>query len=341
VSSTGVCVIRVDVETGALELVPGSPFAPGNPFFGVVAHPSGHSIYTLSRGKVWSFNVDPVVGTLSLLEPTLPFDTGGLGAIAMTPSGRFLYALSETSVAAFSVDPASGSLRAVPGSPFPSDARDSQGAVGVDPSGRFLVITHRSDVLMGVTVLSINGDTGALLPATRVLTPAGLLPGRVAFTPSGKFLYVLSYESDAGLGSEVWGFALGPTGELSLLPGTPLPTRPGASSRSFPKAVAVTPTGNYLLVTNDTLPSAFVSAFRIDPSTGTLTAVSGSPFSVAITSAEDLLIDPSGRYAYISSEFTENAVKAFAIDPTTGSVRRDPVSTIGLPNQPFYLAMSP
>ena len=95
----------------------------------------------------------------------------------------------------------------------------------------------------------------------------------VAVDPKGKFAYV------AG-GGEVAAFTIDPTtGQLTATPGSPFPA--GLNTLW----VGVDPSGKFVYVTNH---GSFgsgttvggVSAYKIDPATGALSVISGSPFAL-------------------------------------------------------------
>ena len=65
-----------------------------------------------------------------------------------------------------------------------------------------------------------------------------------------------------------------------------------------------------------TLGARGVSAYRINATTGALTAVSGSPFAAG-TDPSDFSVDPSGKFAYVANQNSNN-ISAYSINPTTG-----------------------
>jgi DNA-binding beta-propeller fold protein YncE len=91
--------------------------------------------------------------------------------------------------------------------------------------------------------------------------------------------------------------------------------------------VKTDPAGNFLYVTN--FADGTVSVFAIDPATGELTAISGSPFGAG-AGAVSVAIDPAGTFAYVANE-TAATISAFSISSATGTLtpvrpsRRDPV----------------
>jgi len=61
-----------------------------------------------------------------------------------------------------------------------------------------------------------------------------------------------------------------------------------------------------------------VSAYTIDPSTGALTTIAGSPFPAARFPAS-VAVDPGGKFAYVSDENSNN-ISAYTIDLSTGAL---------------------
>ena len=96
----------------------------------------------------------------------------------------------------------------------------------------------------------------------------------MAIDPTGRFLYCPVYVSPTE--GDVWGYAINfSTGALSLIAGSPFP----AGSESF--SVSADPSGRFLYVGNindNPLPYDTISGYAIDPATGALTPLPGSPF---------------------------------------------------------------
>ena len=63
-----------------------------------------------------------------------------------------------------------------------------------------------------------------------------------------------------------------------------------------------------------------VSAFRIDPVSGALSAVAGAPFAAGADPGS-IAIDPSGRFAY-AANLRSNDVSSYRIDAASGALRR-------------------
>jgi len=92
-------------------------------------------------------------------------------------------------------------------------------------------------------------------------------------------------------------------------------------------------------VANSLGTGGYVSAFRIDPTTGALTPIPGSPFpagSVPISVA----VDPLGKFAYVANEL-DNTVSAYSIDSETGALARIPGSPFATGIYPLSVAVDP
>jgi hypothetical protein len=64
-----------------------------------------------------------------------------------------------------------------------------------------------------------------------------------------------------------------------------------------------------------------VSGYTIDPSTGALTAIAGSPFDAA-SEPSSVAVDPSGKFAYVANEVSGSTgnVLGYMINPSTGAL---------------------
>ena len=61
-----------------------------------------------------------------------------------------------------------------------------------------------------------------------------------------------------------------------------------------------------------------VSGYTINPSTGALTAIAGSPFAAG-SAPFSVAVAPSGRFAYVANVISNN-VSGYTIDPSTGAL---------------------
>jgi 6-phosphogluconolactonase (cycloisomerase 2 family) len=110
------------------------------------------------------------------------------------------------------------------------------------------------------------------------------------------------------------------TGVLTAMAGSPFTTDVVA-----PGSVTVDPTGRFVIVGEACCAnSAGVSVYTINPSTGQLTAVAGSPFLPPSGTSElsAVTVDPTGRFVYGANgqAFGTTGVTAYSINATTGKL---------------------
>jgi 6-phosphogluconolactonase len=94
-----------------------------------------------------------------------------------------------------------------------------------------------------------------------------------------------------------------------------------------PYGITVNPAGTTVYVANW---QASVAAFSIDPGTGALTAVPGSPFTASYTGWgwQSVAIHPAGTRAYVGTG-NGGQLLGFDIDPATGALTQDAALTYG------------
>jgi 6-phosphogluconolactonase (cycloisomerase 2 family) len=78
-------------------------------------------------------------------------------------------------------------------------------------------------------------------------------------------------------------------------------------------SITIDPAGKFVFVAN--LLTADVSAFTISHQTGTLSAVAGSPFTVA---PWPYSVTASGGFLYVSYNDVVGAISTYTIDPSSG-----------------------
>jgi hypothetical protein len=140
------------------------------------------------------------------------------------------------------------------------------------------------------------------------LAAAFLLP--LAAQAQGNFVYV----NDQTTANSVSGFVVTAAGALTVVPGSPFLTGGSGASSSCPALdrIVVSAPNKLLFVSNSL--DLTISAFSIDPITGGLTAVPGSPFASGLTvdscQGMSLAVTPDGRFLMASSN---GQIKSFAI----------------------------
>jgi 6-phosphogluconolactonase len=280
-ASNNVSGYTIDPSTGALTAI-ASPFPAGTFPVSVAVDPSGKFAYVANTGQIGQngsvsgYTINQSSGALTPIGPAV---TAGINpeSVAVDPSGKFVYvanfgtALSVSpspgTVSGYTIDPTTGALAPITGSPFA--AGNGANFVAVDPRGKFAYVANSvDDTVSGYT---IDPTTGALMPFTS--SPVSTTsPFSVAVDPSGKFAYVANFTNSG----TVSGFTIDPASG-ALTPFTSSPVSAGAE----PDRLAVDPSGKFVYVGNfssSTAPST-VSGFTINPATGALAPITGSPFA--------------------------------------------------------------
>ena len=252
-----------------------------------------------------------------------------LSLFASPLRAQFVYVANyhDNNVSGYTINPSTGALTAFAGSPFPAGSGPI--SVAVDPSGMFAYVAN--DISDNVSEYSIDPGTGALTPIAGSPFPAGSLPESVAVDPSGMFAYVANRVS-----SNVSGYTINPgTGALTSIAGSPFP-----AAGSLPISVAVDPSGMFAYVAADVSPShSSLFGYRINPSTGALTAIAGSPFGQG-PSYDFVAVDPSGKFVYAANWLT-GKVEGYRINPCTGALTAIAGSPFITDSDPTSIAIDP
>ena len=288
--SNSVSGFKVDPMTGVLASTGAAiATAAGGPT-AIAVHPGGHFVYVGSDdatsrtpNMVTAYQVDLATDGLTAVGAS---NTDGAGLLAMSidPSGRFLYAANALSddLSVFSINPCSGALSKVGtnvASAFPV-------SLSIDPAGKFLyVAAGGSDP--SIQTFGIDPSSGALETIEElkgVSLPWGLKA--LELDGTGKFLFVVTV-GPAGA-SSVSTFAVDPrTGIPSAVPGSSV----AAGTSAVP--VAIDQSGRFAYIGN--FGSNDISAYSLDRSTGTFTAIGTfpagtAPGALAISSGPSLLV---------------------------------------------------
>jgi 6-phosphogluconolactonase (cycloisomerase 2 family) len=127
---------------------------------------------------------------------------------------------------------------------------------------------------------------------------------------------------------------------MTAIPGSPFPTR---ASLSY--SLVVHPSGKFLYAAND----GAVSGFTIDPTTGALTEMAGSPFVAGGGyGPKAIVIDASGKYLYVaySTAYYLNgqpapfgSLNAYSIDQSTGALT--PIALVQQTPPQLWMQISP
>ncbi|HEY1677616.1 MAG TPA: beta-propeller fold lactonase family protein [Candidatus Sulfotelmatobacter sp.] len=283
-----------------------------------VAQPAGF-VYTvgfdmnnLQSTTIQGFTIVPGNGALAktLQGPV----TANVDPVALAPDkgGYRLYVADYVSgdVFAYFIDRQNGHLDPVPGAPFA--ANRSVAAVAVHPRGK-LIFAALSEYAPGdgVAVFQLQDDGSLkLAPGSPYATQTG--PQGLTMDPDGNYLYVADGSGyiDAFQIDTV-------SAALTPLPGSPYPTPVvAACGNTYPRDVFDL-NGKYLYNADGT--AGVADGFAIEPTTGTLTALSGSPWEdthceggsgidyvQAWMSPRSLAVEGTGKFLYALNEFEDN-----------------------------------
>ena len=275
----------------------------------------------------------------------------------------FLYVTSNIQnpgqINVYEVNSESGQLFQIADSPYPSGGRNPVDEV-TSPNGKNLyVVNHDDNTIVEFAI----GTDGKLYPLQTVNTP-GTEPVAVAINAAGTQLYVLDYYAPAAPGHPSYTDLNPGPGALVAYPinidsrsglgaiGSPESIGPAnyLPVQCFPTNLAVTHDGNYIYVTNTnavvvttsppvtgtvpTLPascpaSGTVSAFAVG--SGSITEVSGSPFTTGPGSEPTgIVADPGNSSVYVT-DAALNQLYTFSIQSGGAIALAGTISTGNMP----------
>ncbi len=286
-----------------------------------------HSAYVTlpMHGSVALLHIEGATGAITMGAQT-PLGVGTTPTgLALLPSKKFLYAVNSlgNSISIFTVN--TDATLSLTGTAILEGGSGPDAAV-IDPSGQYLLVTN--NFTDDISVFSIDSDSGVLSPVGSPV-PANSYPSEIVFTHSGKFVYV----TNPGIGM-VTGFSFCPpqlasepqcsaaTSVLSPVPNSPVYSGAGAFG------LAVDGSDSFLYVANPSANNPLapttvgnISGFNIDPGTGALTPLLGSPFTATNgTGPTAITVDPSGTFVYATTTGSSFSIWCFAITPTNGQL---------------------
>jgi 6-phosphogluconolactonase len=230
-------------------------------------------------------------GTLTLAKVNFTQVSGNPMAMnaAIDPSGSFLYeSVQGGGLWGFTINRQTGDLTVMPNAPVsPSQSFD---AVAIDQLGKFVYAYGGGQVF----AYTLQAGTGQLMPVAG--SPFGAAPSgvqfsiasdRIAVSQNDKFLYVAT-------ATGIMGYTIDPTtGALTMIAGSPF----GGSVAGF--AIVAPATGFvYETAQSSTGPTTTgIYGYSIDPNSGALSAITGSPFGPAC-GADNLTSPASGKFLF-------------------------------------------
>jgi 6-phosphogluconolactonase len=257
--------------------------------------------------RIARFSMDPATGDLEPLGPVAV--PGGPAPMAVDPAQRFLHVArrGECKFSSFRIDPRSGDLELIGEVSLPTDPC----YIATDRRGRFLLSAYYEG--RGVAVHPI-GDAGAVTdpPVQRLETARGAHCFQT--DPSNRFAFVPHI---AGRGpNEIRQFRfdeesgrLTPNSPPKVIPDEPV----------GPRHYCFHPELDVVYFSNEQ--GCSVTAYRLDTSVGTLTAMQTvttlPPGYDGPNSCSQIRMHPSGRFLYAPNR-GHNSIACFAVDAVSG-----------------------
>ena len=265
----------IDASTLNLTAISGSPFATSADSIAITVDPSGQYVLT-ANGTTNNVSVFKIASTGALTEVTgSPFAAGSNASAIVVAAGKFVYVANSggKTLSAYQLDLTTGSLTAVSGT-FTVPATPN--GLVVDDSGTHVYASETTP--NEVSGFSIDGTTGALTTISGspwAAKDAAASPGvsSPVMDGAGKRLHVAD-------GTNVDCFSVNSsTGQLTEL----------GLSYTNGKAFALTlDRQDEFLYALDNVNNQ-VEVFSVDPTDGSLTLISGSPFALFSGSGSDNL----------------------------------------------------
>ena len=315
-ASKGIYTFRFNSSTGKTT-EPALAAESSNPSF-LAMHPNGRFLYAAnenSNGIVSAFAIDPS-GRLTLVNSVSSHGSGPCH-VAVDRTGKWLFAANYNSgsVAVFPLG-ADGKLGEAStvvqhfGSSVNRERQEGPHAheVVLSPDNRFLLVPDLG--ADRVVIYRFDAAKGTLSPGAPAFVKAapGAGPRHLAFSPDGRFVYVVNELAASITASRYDNGTLNELQTISMLPSDFTGAKSGAE-------IAVHPNGKFLYASNRGHDS--IALFRIDSSKGTLTAAGHT--STHGKTPRNFAIDPTGAYLLAANQ-DSGTVVVFRIDPNTGGL---------------------
>lgn len=260
---------------------------------------------------IQAFTIDHTSGALTAISGS-PFPTAAADSVASDPAGRFLFVGNNTTgqVSVFQINSTTGALVQAPNSPFTAFNLDFAHVLAVDGTGKFLYVGQGA-AFLPVFGFSIDQNTGAL--SQIIGSPFSLNVAGVRTDFTGKFAVGLSGTTGD---NNLYVFGIDPTtGALSSVTGSPFPT---VATTLFDLRIHPSSQFVYSFGQNAGGGMAAVEGFTLSPTSGSLTALTGSPFTT-LPLVADCKWDQGGAEAFCAN-FANNAFSVLSTDVSTGAL---------------------
>ena len=339
----------INLSKGSLSLINANATT-DTPPTSVVLDKSGKVVFVLNTGSITAYTINSN-GTLSTPTSTSLPDPNPV-AFTTDPAGKFLFVASQGAasldphLSVFSIQSGSTALTPV-GSPIALTRVPTSVATITDPKGNTLLyVTNNKDLVGSLdnTLSQYTVDsTGALTlheangPYLTAFVPSAVLA--VSTTPTGVAGGVFIYVTNATPNNTANIFQLctaitatcpqqSDIDNFFLNPVTPAVAIGGTN----PVALTADPTNNFLYIVDHD--SSDVRGFRINPTTGALSALSPPDMSTGLGPVA-LTMHSSGKFLFVSNNGA-SSISGFNVDTTTGALSLP--TTVTSSAQPYGLA---
>lgn len=321
----GIYVCRMDMATGAVELVHTVPDVP-NPSF-LALHPKLPILYAVNAvpdidghegGAVTAFAVDPATGGLTFLNRQSSQGAGPCH-VSIEQTGRYVITANYSggSVAILPIEedgslgPATDWVQHVGSSVNPDRQGEPHGhSFTPDPANKYVLACDLG--LDQVLVYGLDLENGKLPPADPPFATVhpGAGPRHLDFHPNGRVVYVINE-----IGNTMTVFAYdqdrGALRELQTIPTLP----PDFTETSHTADVHVHPSGKFVYGSNRGHDSIVI--YAVNEADGTLSLVGYQ--STLGEVPRNFVIDPTSTFLLAANQDTDTIV-TFRIDAETGTL---------------------
>jgi len=275
--------------------------------------------------QIQAFSINRTTGALTPINGS-PFPSLGGSYLAADPQGRFLFVGNSSSgaISVFQINAASGMLTLNPSSPFPTGLLFSAFPT-VDGQGQYLFVNQGSGVL-DTGVYSIDQTSGGIQAIAGSPFPPSLYYGQIA-SPTGaasEFFVGFSFLSGDN------NLYVSSVATASGMP-TPVTNSPFATANA-PFWLAIHPSGKFVYSFEEDSQQNLqpFEGFKLDSTSGALTAIQGSPFT-NLSSIIYCQFDQGG------TAFCETATgfMVVAVDGLTG-VPSNSIPQLPVANNPIF-----
>jgi 6-phosphogluconolactonase (cycloisomerase 2 family) len=321
-TQTGVLSSYSVSSTGALATLSGSPYQLATaPISALAITPSNTFLYAAVPGiGVYGLGLNGTTGVGTLINTNALVQDVSPSALTVDPSGKFLLvaglANGVAAVGEYAIN-SDGTLVEVTGSPvsitFPTGTDTTNLSVqniAVAPNSGYVFVTLGQ---LGMAPLPFN-TSGGLSANTQIINPkatSGIANQDLGLAVNAGSTVLFVGETNVG----VRVFTIG-SSTFTEISGSPF------TAGGQPRSITLDGTGDYLYVANAS--DNTISGYSV-LSSGTLTALTGSPFSSVGTQPFALALDQSKTFLF-SANLGSPSVQLFSFDSTTAG-KLDPGAT--------------